>query len=72
MEQNVGSADRYVRIVLGAILAAIGLAGFAAMVSLDVVVSAILLLVGAVLLGTGITQRCLVYIPFGIDTSKRS
>lgn len=71
MEKNVGTTDRYVRIVLGAVLAAVGLAGFT-MITLNVVVAAALVLVGAVLVGTGLTQRCLLYQPFGIDTFRKA
>lgn len=72
MEKNVGSADRYARLVIGIVLAAIGVAGFAAMIALDAIVAAILVLVGAVLIGTALTQRCLLYQPFGIDTRRRA
>lgn len=72
MEKNVGSTDRYVRIVVGIVLAAVGLAGFAEMVGFGPVVAAILLVVGAVLLGTGLTQRCLLYQPFGISTRRKA
>lgn len=68
MEQNVGVTDRYVRIVLGAILAILGLAGFASLLELQTILAAILVIVGVVLVGTGFTQRCLVYEPLGIDT----
>lgn len=71
MEQNVGSTDRYVRIVVGLVLAVVGLAGFAGMVAAGPIVAAILLVVGAVLLGTALTQRCLLYQPFGIDTRRK-
>lgn len=71
MEKNVGSTDRYVRIVVGIVLAAVGLAGFAGMVAFGPIVAAVLLVVGAVLLGTGLTQRCLLYQPFGIDTRRK-
>ncbi|MGM0398857.1 MAG: YgaP-like transmembrane domain [Halobacteriota archaeon] len=71
MEINVGSTDRSVRIVLGALLAVLGLAGILDLWAANVVVAAVLTLVGVVVLGTGLTRRCLLYKPFGIDTSNR-
>lgn len=72
MERNVGSMDRNVRIALGIILGIVGIAVFAGpLASLGSVVGAIALLVGLVMLGTGLTQRCLLYIPFGINTGGR-
>lgn len=70
MAQNVGSTDRMIRIVLGAVLAAAGLAAFGGLWGNSTVIAAVLVLVGLVLLGTGFTQQCLIYRPFGIDTSK--
>ncbi|UWG48896.1 DUF2892 family protein [Halanaeroarchaeum sp. HSR-CO] len=69
MEINVGSTDRSVRIVLGALLAVLGLAGILGLWAANVVVAAVLTLVGVVFVGTGLTRRCLLYKPFGIDTS---
>lgn len=72
MERNVGSMDRNVRIALGIILGIVGIAVFAGpLATLGSVVGAIALLVGLVMLGTGLTQRCLLYIPFGINTGGR-
>lgn len=70
MEINVGSTDRSVRIVLGALLAVAGVAGFLGLWAANTLVAAVLTLVGVVVLGTGVTRRCLLYKPFGIDTSK--
>ena len=72
MERNVGSMDRNVRIALGIILGIVGIAVFAGpLATLGSVVGAIALLGGLVMLGTGLTQRCLLYIPFGINTDRR-
>ncbi|MFB6129059.1 MAG: DUF2892 domain-containing protein [Halorhabdus sp.] len=69
MERNVGSMDRNVRIVAGIVLGLVGLAVFAGVLSsLGPVVGAVALLVGAVLLGTGLTQQCLLYQLVGITT----
>ena len=72
MEQNVGPMDRNVRIALGIILGLVGIAVFAGPLgSLGTVVGALALVVGLVFLGTGLTQRCLLYKPFNISTLKR-
>ncbi len=73
MEQNVGSMDRTLRIALGIILGIVGIAVFAGPLgTLGAVVGILALLFGAIMLGTGLTQRCLLYIPFGINTGKRT
>lgn len=68
MAPNIGSADRTVRFVAGATLAALALASFAGVLSLDPVAAALALLVGAVLVGTAATRLCLVYRVLGVDT----
>jgi len=71
MEQNVGAMDRNVRIVVGIVLGAVGVAVFAGPLSdLGAIVGAIALLVGFVMLGTGLTQQCLLYQLVGIDTGQ--
>lgn len=73
MEKNVGLMDRNVRIALGIILGVVGIAVFAGpLATLGTVVGALALVLGIVMLGTGLTQRCLLYVPFGINTGKRS
>jgi len=72
MEQNVGLTDRYVRIALGIVLGVVGVAVFAGPLgSLGTVVGILALVLGLVFLGTGLTQRCLLYQPFNINTAKR-
>lgn len=71
MEQNVGNLDRIVRIVAGLVLAAVGAAALAGVLTLGFPVAVVALVVGLVFLGTGLTQRCLLYRPFGISTLKR-
>lgn len=68
MEPNIGSADRTVRFVVGAALAALALASFADVLSLGPVAAALALLVGGVLVGTATTRLCLVYRVLGVDT----
>jgi hypothetical protein len=69
METNVGSTDRYIRLVLGAVLAIVGLAGLLGIWAMNTVIAVVLVVVGAVFVGTGYTRQCLLYKPFGIDTS---
>lgn len=69
MEPNVGATDRSVRLVVGAVLALAGITGFAGLWATNAIVAALLVVLGVVLLGTGLTQQCLLYRPFGIDTS---
>ena len=64
MNQNVGSTDRLIRIVLGLILA---VAGF---FFVHGTLGLILGIVGLVLLVTGALSWCPLYIPFKISTRK--
>ena len=64
--------DRTVRIVVGIVLGALGVGVFAGPLSdLGTVVGGVALLVGLVMLGTGLTRQCLLYRPLGIDTCER-
>ena len=64
MQKNVGGMDRIARLVVGPVLILVGIAGYAGLLALAVgpvpqaLVSVIVLLVGAVLLVTGLVQRC--------------
>ena len=69
MDTNVGSTDQYIRLVLGALLAVVGLAGLLGVWAMNTVIAVVLVIVGAVFVGTGYTRQCLLYKPFGIDTS---
>lgn len=71
MEQNVGDMDRIVRILLGVILLALGVAGLGDVVSTGVPLGVVLAVVGAVLVGTGVMRSCLIYNFIGVDTSER-
>ena len=64
MNQNVGSTDRLIRIVLGLILAVVGF--FFVQSALGVILG----IVGLVLLVTGALSWCPLYIPFKISTRK--
>ncbi|WP_311171545.1 YgaP family membrane protein [Halobellus ordinarius] len=66
---NIGPTDRSVRLAVGVLLVAIGLANVGGVISLGVV-GGVALLVGAVLIGTGLLRTCLLYRVVGIDTSQ--
>lgn len=69
MERNVGELDRVARIGLGSV------AVFAGVVVLAVleatIAGALALLIGAVLLVTGATERCGLYAALGTNTCER-
>ncbi|WP_049981456.1 YgaP family membrane protein [Halolamina rubra] len=71
MERNVGGFDRTARLVAGPLLAILGVAALLGTIPGGTTVGAVLLVVGAVLLGTGLTQRCLIHRVFGFDTFSR-
>ena len=75
MKRNVGSLDRTVRLVLGALLVVVGIVSYAGLIPLGPLPAALGAIVavvfGLVLLVTGYRQSCLLYLPFGIDTSDR-
>lgn len=75
MDRNVGQMDRYARIIIGIVLAAVGIAGFAsigweATGTVGMVAGAVLVVVGAVLLVTGATQQCPIYAGLSMSTLK--
>ncbi|MFB6130334.1 MAG: DUF2892 domain-containing protein [Salinigranum sp.] len=76
MQKNVGGYDRIVRLVLGLLLVVVGVAGYAGLLALAVgpipqaLGSVIAFLVGAILLVTGYTETCLLYLPFGFSTRR--
>ena len=65
MEQNVGTADRYIRITLGSLLVAMGAARMTRRPDLS---SAALGLLGGMMLAEGVLGTCLMYSLAGIDT----
>ncbi|MFC7044980.1 DUF2892 domain-containing protein [Halobacteriaceae archaeon GCM10025711] len=69
MEKNVGGVDRTARLLLGSVLLLVGLAAFAGY-GLGTTGGVITLLVGAVLLFTGTTQKCVINSVLGINTNR--
>ncbi|MCS6871176.1 MAG: DUF2892 domain-containing protein [Anaerolineae bacterium] len=61
MKRNVGNVDRVIRLVLGIAAIAVGVAAGGS----GPIIGGI---VGAMLIGTALTGRCMAYVPFGINT----
>lgn len=78
MQQNVGSFDRTVRVVLGGSLLILGIAGYVGLVTLawigigQALASVVVAVLGLVLLVTAATRTCLIYSALGISTANRS
>jgi hypothetical protein len=68
LTKNESAVDRVVRGVLGGGILVASLAGLGATSGKPLGIVAAL--IGAVLLFTAVTGSCLLYRPFGIDTSK--
>jgi hypothetical protein len=68
METNIGSVDRVTRVLVGAVLAVVGVAVFAGPIEAGAVVGGLALLAGGILLGTAATQFCLLYRLVGVNT----
>ncbi|QSG08769.1 YgaP family membrane protein [Halapricum desulfuricans] len=68
MEQNVGSLDKNVRIVVGAVAGIVSLAVLGGQLDLPAVVSPVLGIVAIMMLGTAATGTCGLYSVLGIDT----
>lgn len=78
MKKNVGGMDRTARLVVGPLLVLAGIAGYAGMLALAVgpfpqaLTSVAVFLVGAILLITGLVQRCPLSRILGLDTYRRT
>ncbi|WP_044004534.1 YgaP family membrane protein [Hymenobacter swuensis] len=68
MQQNVGSLERGIRILLGATLAALLVGRNLLPPALQLWVAALVVPVALVLLGTGILGYCPLYALFGLNT----
>lgn len=69
MQQNVGGYDRLVRLVVGALLILVGVAGYAGAIAVGAALSIVILLVGVILAGTGLARTCLFYRLVGFSTA---
>jgi hypothetical protein len=65
MKANVGNVDRIVRVILGLVLLFLGIFALHAGAW-----KWILIILGLIGLGTGLSGSCLLYLPFGISTRK--
>jgi hypothetical protein len=70
MKSNIGATDRLIRIVVGLVLAAVGLATLGGLLEFGTAVGALLTLLGVVFTATGLVRVCLLYRLFGLDTSE--
>lgn len=70
MKKNVGGLDRSGRIGIGIILAIAGIAALVGYWSVGAVVGAVAVVVAAVLIVTGTTQKCPINEVAGIDTTE--
>jgi hypothetical protein len=68
MDKNVGGLDRNARFVVGTLLAVAGIAAVADFLAVGVVIGAVALVVAAILLVTGATQKCPLNEVAGVDT----
>lgn len=74
MEKNVGSVDRIVRFIVGAVLAIAGIAGFAGVIEIGSgsLIPGVLVVVGLVVLVTATIQWCPPYSLLGVNTCDTS
>jgi hypothetical protein len=70
VKNNISATDRAVRVVVGLVVGVIGLATLGGLLGLGATIGAALLLVGLILVGTGLVRVCLLYRLLGIDTSR--
>jgi len=71
MNENVGGIDRTGRIVIGSSLGIAGSAALSGYWAAGAIVGGIALVIGAILLVTGTTQKCPINNAAGIDTTER-
>jgi len=76
MDKNVGGYDRIGRFVIGGVLLVAGIAGYAGMLRVAVgplpqaLLALILVLIGAILLVTGYSQKCPINSLLGLNTHE--
>lgn len=77
MEKIVGGVDRMARLVIGPILALVGIAGYAGFIWVaggpvpQALGSIVIFLVGAILLVTGAVQMCAITRLLGVNMARR-
>lgn len=77
MKKNVGGMDRIARLVIGPVLVLAGIAGYAGFLALAVgplpqaLASVLVFLVGAILLVTGLVQKCPINQLIGLNTYRQ-
>ncbi len=72
MDQNVGSTDKKLRTLVGAVAGVVSLAILAGPVPLPTILSPVLGVVAIMMLGTALTGTCGLYSLLGVDTCSRS
>ena len=72
MEANVGGMDRTARLAGGAAVALLGVFTLLNVLSLGSTAGIVLVVAGAIVFGTGLTQQCLAYRIIGVNTCKRT
>jgi len=70
MQKNVGGIDRTGRIVIGVIAVLAGIAALMGYWAVGIVTAVIALVIGAILLVTGTTQKCPINDAAGVDTTE--
>ena len=65
-DKNVGKTDMIVRVGVGVVLL---IAAY--FMQVDMLVKGVAGLIGVILLGTGLTNRCMLYSLLGINTAKK-
>ena len=70
MQKNVGGIDRTGRLVIGALAVLAGIAALIGYWAVGIVTAVIALVIGAILLVTGTTQKCPINDAAGVDTTK--
>jgi len=71
MDPNVGGLDRTARLAGGLLVALVGLLSLLGVVPLGSTVGGIATAAGLIVFGTGVTQQCMAYRLFGVNTCKR-
>lgn len=65
MKKNVSKTDAVIRLLLAVVLLSLYFTRI-----VDGVLGTTFLIFGVILAGTGLTNRCLIYLPFGLSTCK--